>query len=195
MSGAMERGLIERAEIVMPARLFIYYHARTWNGDQGRDRGTFPRDAIKSMRRVGMPDEKHWPFWVSRTNKPPPWRAYKHAHDRRAPSAYYRIFDGEDGRVDAIIAALHAQNFVIFGTQFDFAFTSDVGPMIVGKPNGDLQGGHAMAIVGYYRDPTAGLVFEVVNSWGENYRDGGYVYLTEEYIRWALSRDFWVMAV
>lgn len=193
---AMRVGTIEREEIVLPSRLFIYHGARGWTGDEDVDLGTYNRNGVKTMRRIGMPDEEFWPFKVSKVNKQPSWKAYQHAHDRRGPAGYYRIFDASDGRIEAIIAALHAGHPVLFGTEIDRFFGRDGGPMTVERPaRSDTIGGHAIVIVGYYIDPDFGLVFEILNSYGKNYRDGGFVYFTEEYIRWALSRDFWVFAV
>lgn len=173
--------------------LHPYYHARRMAGPVVRDAGCYIRLACSSMVKLGIPDERHWPFRLLRVNRRPGWDAERHAHQRRG-GGYYGISDWGDGRVEAVRAALAAGHPVVFGTQVGRSFVPDVGPVVAGVPRDDepLAGGHAMVLVGYETRPD-GLVFRCLNSWGDRWRDGGTCWLTEEYVRWARTRDLTIV--
>ncbi|NQY04266.1 MAG: C1 family peptidase [Halieaceae bacterium] len=180
-----------------PSRLFIYFNSRRSHsgGPALFDNGTYLRTAAKAMERLGVPDESMWKFSQNpmRVNRRPSFAASMRGK-ARSDGNYYRILPGGDQRIKAIKAALLEGLPVAFGTLVTPDFLKSKGSHTIDKPSDTAQfaGGHAMLIVGY--DVTdEGLVFEVRNSWGTGWRDDGYGWLTEDYIRWASSRDFQII--
>jgi C1A family cysteine protease len=112
------------------------------------------------------------------------------AHSRR-DGEYYWIFGNENARIVSIKSALSAGIPVCFGTIiYDAVLKTDgVGPIDKPTSSSSYLGGHAMCIVGYEQS-SSGLKFEILNSWGKDWGDGGFGWFTEDYIRWSLSRDF-----
>lgn len=172
------------------SRLFAYYHARAEHREQHRDSGTYLRTCAKALLRFGCPVESKWPFSTWQTlNKQPPAGAYRHAFDQRRLGAYYRIDAQGWARVDQVKAALASGYLVGFGTAIDQDFKKNDGPYSVGIPTGDFAGLHAMTLCGY---DDASQTFEILNSWGTDYRDGGFVRGTYDWIAWPGAQDFWV---
>jgi len=180
----------------IPSRLFIYYNARRYHSGHRIDHGTSIRLACKGLKHYGVPDERFWGFSVNplRINRRPGWEAYGMGFGRRL-GEYYRILDYGDGRVQAIRTAISNGYPVVFGTAIARTFADDEGSTVINRPEegADIMGNHAMLIVGYARTNSGGNLFEVLNSWGEGWRDRGFCFLTEDYIRWGKSHDFTVM--
>ncbi len=180
-----------------PAVLCIYYPSRVEHeGRRVTDNGTYLRTAASALFKLGCPNDSEWPFSdrTAKVNRRPRMGATMRGMGRRG-GEYYRILEAGDGRITAIKAALHAGHPVCFGTRVNNAFLSSNGPSLIEIPGGigDFAGGHAMVIVAYKHTDPAGTLFKVRNSWGTGWRDGGYAWLTEEYIRWFQSNDFQVI--
>lgn len=195
-------GAIQTAEIYrnipseIPSRLFMYANARLLHGAIRRDSGTHIRLCMKMLNRLGVPDEKYWPWSTkSRTvNRRPSWAASMRAHPRMG-GKYNRIFDLGENRSTAIKIAIDAALPVVFGTQVHQSFLSRKGPVVIENrfdSDDDIVGGHAMVIIGYKNSRANGLLFEVRNSWGPGWRDRGYCWMTEDFIR-SNARDLWVV--
>ncbi len=178
---------------LLVSRLFAYYNARAYHGAQGRDFGTYLRYCIKGLTKFGMPNEEEHPFSVLRVNRRPSWNSYRKAFDRRGPSGYYRIFDVQASRLSAIKASLNNGHPVCFGTGIDNAFFKASGSHVVERPRtADIVGGHAMVWVGY-RNKNGGDQFLTLNSWGRGYRDGGFFWMTDDYVTSPETRDLQVI--
>jgi len=163
--------------------LFLYYNSRAWHGDEHRDEGTYLRTCAQGLVRFGRAPDRLWPFDLRRVNDRPSWKAYRSAYDLRGPRGYYRIPSGD---LAAVRSAIAAGKPVVFGMSVDLAFLADDGPSVIGDPEGRAAGGHAMCIVGYEGDN-----FEIVNSWGIGWRDGGFAWLTAN--RLATATDLWAV--
>lgn len=180
------------------SRLFIYYNARRLHGAQRFDSGTYIRLAIKGLVKLGVPDEQYWKFSVNplRINRRPGWQPSMMAHPRRG-GEYYSIFSEGKARTTAIKAAIVAGYPVVFGTPVSRQFMNNQGPRIIDRPTDvvgeSIVGRHAMLIVGYEHDDFYGTVFEVLNSWGTDWKDGGFCKLSEDYVRWDLTRDLTIL--
>lgn len=178
-----------------PSRMFIYYIARLKREKPPlSDDGTYIRDAFKQLGKLGVPDEKYWPFKVKRVNDKPagfnPWAKA----DPRKDGEYLAITGTGDVLVQRIKTALNDGHAVVFGTQLAKSFMASNGPDVIDRPgSGDtLVGGHAMVIIGY-RTQGGSAQFEVMNSWGTRWRDGGFCWFTERYITWGKTWDFTIV--
>lgn len=176
------------------SRLFGYYNSRRLHGAHRTDRGTYIRTAVKALHRFGVPDETAWPFSSSmfRVNRSPGWPAYMRAHPRRG-GTYYRLNGIGFDRVRQVRQALAAGLPVVFGTRIDESFLRNDGPAVVESPTGDFVGGHAMALIGFKWNAVHGWIYLVLNSWGRDWRQGGTVWFTENYLKSVLVRDLTVV--
>ncbi len=174
------------------SRLFAYYNARGVTYEEHVDAGTYLRSCAKALISLGCPAESVWPFSddPKTVNHHPPVNAYRLAHDFVKLEGYYRIFDHGPNRSLAVRAALAAGHLVGLGTVIDAAFMDSVGPVVVGVP-ADHYGKHAMAVCGYAR-VGGEWRFLLANSWGTGYRDGGFVWMREEYLCDDRTEDLWV---
>lgn len=182
-------------EFVPPSRLFIYYNSRAYHGAQWLDSGTYIRTAVKGLVKLGAPDEEYWKFSSNPllVNRRPGWNPYMMGHGRRS-GEYAWILDGGTKRVEAIQAALAAGYPVSFGTLVTKRFLNCDSGEPIDKPSSgeETLGGHALLIIGYKQD-VDGVLFEVLNSWGTDWGQGGFCWMTEDYIKWALSLDFCII--
>ena len=168
------------------SRLFVYSMARTLDGNLGKDEGTFIRSCFQVLSTFGIPEETIWPYEESKVFVSPSLIAQRSALGHKIHS-YYRIKSSGQDRLDEIVAALRAMKPVVFGTLVESSFQAGSGAAVVDPPKGATIGGHAMVVVGYI-----GGHFLVKNSWGSNWRDGGYVMLSDEYMAWPETWDLWV---
>lgn len=175
------------------SRMFIYTLARNMmdenkdnQGDVDKDDGTYIRLCFEVLSRFGICEESVWPYLTSKVYVLPSLVAMRQAFGHKIHS-YYRIKEEGKDKLDAIISALRSKHPVVFGTQIDKEFEKLNGPSTIDKPNGNISGSHAMIIVGYMNG-----LFKVKNSWGKYWRDGGYCYLTPEYVSWNETWDLWV---
>jgi C1A family cysteine protease len=148
------------------------------------------------MTKLGIPDEEYWEFSTSflKVNRRPPWNSYMMAHPRK-DGTYYKIYDVGEKRVPAIKAALAGSLPVVFGTEVSRAYLESEGPTELSRPSIDepIAGGHAQVIVGYEDTEDEGTRFRILNSWGEDWRDGGYIWMKEDYITWDSTRDLQIV--
>lgn len=191
---ARRRGWVgELAEL--GSRLFGYFNARAETGDERKDAGTYLRTYAAALSKNGRCAESIWPYRETWCNDRPSDRAYQRAKAMKGLRGYFRIFDQGDRRIKAIKDALDAGHPVVFGTLIDSDFMVEQGPSIVGVPSlNHIEGPHALLIVGY-RIENGKTLFKVLNSWGEGWRDAGFVEFTEEYIVWAKTEDLWVASL
>jgi C1A family cysteine protease len=76
---------------------------------------------------------------------------------------------------------------VTFGTLLGDEWSGYEGETLTIPKNPD--GGHAMVVVGWDSQRSA---FIVKNSWGKYWGDGGYCYMSPEYMGWRNTWDLWV---
>lgn len=173
----------------VPSRLFMYFNSRRMDDDPVTLSGTYIRSCFKMIQKLGVPDEKYWPYSTktSTVNRRPGWGAYSQSY-HRIGGKYYTIQSYGDERLYEIRQAIDSGYPVVFGTMVDKAFLSSKGPVEVTRPSNNIVGGHAMAITGYQiRDGKWYL--EIVNSWGSGWRNNGTVFFHEDYIRWSRTHD------
>lgn len=169
------------------SRLFAYYVSRASHGWQRRDEGTYIRSCFSALNKLGFPAEDAWPYDTKRVNRQPGFKAIQRAMDQRKPTVYTRIYEAGSARVDMVKRALAAGNLVVFGTDIDATFYS-VREEVKGPPTEQIIGGHAMTLIGYTGD-----VFEVANSWGEDWGVKGRFSMSAEWVRWNGTRDLWIV--
>jgi hypothetical protein len=179
------------------SRLYAYYHARR---EEGRgaivaDNGTYLRTCAEGLGKFGVPDEKWWPFstFSLTVNQRPNYKALSEAHPRMG-GKYARIYEYAIDRVQAVKNALVAGHPVAFGTLIADSFMGARGNLHVDlpRPAERIAGGHAMCLVGWKTEKSK-TWFRVLNSWGSGWRDGGLVWMSEDYIASSTTTDLHVI--
>lgn len=189
-------GITEVPELV--SRLFLYYLARATQGGQNVDSGTWLRLIFEVLNKFGFCPESVWPYSDSTLGQLPPFtqlpthHAFAKAFDQRAPTEYRRIFETGYARIDVIKQAISQRHLVVFGTPVSKQFCQGAfDPTVALNPpnDADIAGGHAMALAAYDGDD-----FDIPNSWGVGFGDGGWVKFSADYLAWAQSNDFWIVS-
>lgn len=169
------------------SRLFVYTKARELHGELNKDAGTYISSCFKVLSRFGICTEKAWTYDSSKVFTTPSMLSLREATGHKIHS-YYSIQDTGDARCQAVIAALRARHPVVFGTQIPVGF-DQYTKGVLGVPKGAVEGGHAMIVVGWLSKMNA---FIVKNSWGSGWGDGGFWYMSPEFLAWDSTWDLWV---
>lgn len=177
------------------SRLWTYYLARAYDHETAYDYGTQIHHAFAALARYGLPPEEIWPYsdddapgaLFSRMPSPDAWRA---AFDAKLGLRAHRIMSAGRSRVDDVKRALGQRRLVVFGTAVSYEFCSGAfDPAVPLPPPVDLPiaGGHCMAVVDHVGDS-----FRVVNSWSEDWGNGGFWQMSADYLSWVETNDLWV---
>jgi C1A family cysteine protease len=146
-------------------------------------------DAMKVSAKLGVADEKLYPYLTTKFKLKPPASVF--ANGLLHQTLEYQKIDST--KPDVIKAALAEGLPVVFGsTLYEGYETLKPGNVM---PDPDLKrsivGGHCMALVGY---DSAKKQFLVRNSWGKSWGDNGHHWMSEKYIcSLSLTDDVWVL--
>lgn len=101
---------------------------------------------------------------------------------------YYRVINNDDCNVDYLRMWIASQGPVLalVDTDSQWVRTSEHNFEVYDEES--VDGGHAVAIVGYTKD-----YFIVRNSWGTEFCDNGYVYCSNEYITKAFCEAYGIV--
>jgi len=156
--------------------LWIYYNARKLSGLQDRDAGCYLRDVCKVLCNQGIALEEHWPFDASKVLTAPSAISNFFAGLFKQDS-YYRCYTVED-----IMEALTKGYSVMIGTAvFESYYKATGGDFTVKLPADGEQnyGGHAVSCQMVDRLNTR---VGVQGSWGTGFGNGGFYYLSYEFL-------------
>jgi hypothetical protein len=204
---ASGRFTLEQAQEIVEfaARLFWYYLARAISKEQHVDGGTFIRFVFQVANTFGFPPESAWSYSDDadpRTGKfasMPDSNAFRRAFDQKLASEsggspvvqYARIASTGYARVDDVKRALADEHLVVFGTDVSNKFCGDMsgnGGNPIDPPTGDIAGGHAMVWGGYDAHGA-----DTLNSWSEEFGDGGWCKFSWDYVASARTTDLWIV--
>ncbi len=178
-------------KLVRASRLFEYYATRKIEGTTREDSGATIRDAVKAAAQYGVVDESLWPYNIAQFTVNPPQNVWTAAATHKVTS-YHSITDGDIETMKSVIASGYP---VGFGFQvYDYMMSADMaskGFLPLPGPDEQLQGGHAVDLVGYDDSKKA---FLVRNSWGTSWGLQGYFWMVYDYVaNTQLASDFWVV--
>jgi C1A family cysteine protease len=178
----------DRTKAIMPSRLALYYSARAIRGWQRQDSGCYITDACKVAVKLGVAEEKLYPYKTSRVFLKPP--ASVEANALKHQAVEYQKLDSTNPKV--LMAALAEGHVIAFGSVLYENHTELVNNVM---PDPDLStkmiGGHAMALVGY---DLPSKTFLVRNSWGPQWGDNGHHAMSFKYITdRSLTDDVWII--
>lgn len=179
------------AKLEKCSRLFEYYATRKIEKTTSEDSGATIRDAVKTGNTYGVADEAAWPYDIAKFTTNPPTAVWSSAATHKVTS-YHSVADGDIETMKSVIAS----GFLVgFGFQvYDYFMGADMASkafLNVPTPTEQLQGGHAVCLVGY--DDTK-KAFLVRNSWGAGWGLAGYFWMSYDYVsNTQLASDFWVV--
>lgn len=176
-----------------PSRMFLYYNERKMEGTTNYDSGASIRDGIKSINKIGICEEKLWPYHVDYFTSKPGSTCYKEAKFHRG-IRYKRL---DNTNLNDLKACLSLGQPFIFGFAVYDSFEDPtcwnpkIDEMPIPNPNKEkLLGGHAVLAVGYSNKRKC---FIVRNSWGSSWGMSGYFFMPYRYITSEACSDFWVL--
>jgi C1A family cysteine protease len=174
---------------ITPSRLMLYYGAREIEGTTSADDGAFIRDIFKAMAKVGVAPESVWAYDESKVVTRPSAQAYDEG--KKTLAVVYRALDNTNlDELKTCIALGHPfeLGFTVYN-QFMFGSWKEMMPMP--KPGENILGGHAVTAVGY--DDTR-KAFRIKNSWGTDWKSGGYFWMPYAFITSPdYCDDFWML--
>lgn len=172
----------------MPSRLFIYYGERQIECSVEYDSGAEIRDGFKVIAKLGVPDEKLWPYDIGQFTTQPNPAAYTDALQHQCIT-YAAVLQSEFSVKSTLAAGVP----VVFGFTVYQSFEDTGADGVVVPSGGAVLGGHAVMIVGY-RMIGSRLYYIVRNSWGSSWADGGYCYFPASWLTSIRhASDFWAI--
>jgi C1A family cysteine protease len=172
------------------SRLQLYFDERVVERDVSEDAGAEIRTGIKCAAKIGVGLEQFWPYENIMTNftQYPPKQVYESAKPFNAMK-YARVRVGARAVKNALALGFPVVIGLSLYANFDLPEVEKTG--VVPMPDGKMDGGHCLYVVGYGQKPG---YFTVRNSWGVDWGDKGDCYFPEEYIGSAkYGSDYWVI--
>ena len=166
---------IDATKVFSPS--FIYNQC-----NNGRDGGVFYPDAFNLLSQDGVATWADMPYDGHDFKTQP--SAEAKARAKRFRIDFWRKINTQDTK--EIKAHLNAGFPVLIGAKVDEAFTK----LAAGKTWNSLGqplGGHAMIVVGYDDDKRA---FRIMNSWGQNWCDGGFCWVDYNFFRQVVNEAY-----
>jgi C1A family cysteine protease len=174
---------------------FLYKVARNRLRKLG-DTGADLRTNLKVLVQFGVPSEEYWPYEIDKFDEEP--TAFLYGLSKPIPNLrYFRLdepnTDGETtwGTVKSFLAAGFP---IAFGFSVPSSLTTAAN--IPYRPSFDsARGGQAVVAVGYQTNHSrrGQDALLIRNSWGSEWGDNGYGWLSVAYVRNQLAREFWTV--
>ena len=140
------------------------------------EEGTYPRVAMKMLLNYGVSPEAYWPYRPHQKDHP------KTGADKVAKryriKAYARLSGTEEMKRSLLVNGPFLAGVEVFASWFTKK-VEDTGIIPMPNKKDELQGGHAICIMGY---DDSEKIFKFKNSWTDSWGDKGYGYLPYAYM-------------
>jgi C1A family cysteine protease len=155
---------------------FIYKQIKT-NGDNDCKLGSSISDALDIMKTKGVckytdMTEKNCPTYISADIF---LKASKYKIKDYAK--IFGMFDSKEFKINAVKKSISQNNPVIIGMNTPSSFYKATGEWQPSESSSLVYGGHAMCVIGY-DDNKYGGAFEIMNSWGDFWGNGGFIWIS-----------------
>ena len=157
------------------SRLFVYYNSRLLENYVNEDVGAYVHNGIKAVDRFGVCKESIWPYNIHMFAVEPTNIAYNEANNRKLK--FYSKVDNPTQIIEALDNGLPVVIGVFLFDGFD-QVTKSSPILAMPRAEEETDGGHAMCVTGYDKQKE---LFKVRNSFGTNWGENGYCYITFDY--------------
>jgi len=170
---------------------FLYYVTRVdiEKTSPNDDSGAYLRDTLQAMIKYGVSTEKSFPYNTRLYYQKPDEKVYSEALNYQVQT-YASIKGNGNELLQTIKKLLQGGSPFIGGVTCFQNFLMDKKGVIP-QPSGKIIGGHALLFIGY--DDKKSLI-KFKNSWGKNWGDLGYGYLSYSYFLSGLVSDLWTIS-
>ncbi len=153
---------------------FIYNQIKAY-GDNSCQRGSYIADAMKLMNTTGILKKNEFAYNSTNCTTKPTNYGIQKAKDHKIIT-FERLarWDNPYNLVGKVKKAIANKNPVVIG-MFKYGKLSGPGELWT-APSTPSAGGHAMVVVGY-DDTKHGGAFEIMNSWGTQFRNNGFFWV------------------
>lgn len=154
----------------------------------GVDEGAYMEDAGDLLKEIGAATLENFPYRPGDYRTQPDSKAIESAYPHRIRDwkTIYTRNDSKKYIVEKTKEYLNTEDLLVAGIKVGFKFNDpwkdEYGNAIVTTEN-DAKDGHAVTIVGYddnLETPDGQGAFKIVNSWGKDWGNDGFAYLTYE---------------
>lgn len=159
------------------SRLFIYYNSRLFDNSIKEDIGTYIRDGLKAASKYGVCNEKLWPYIEDKFDDQPTPACYVDAAQRLI-TRYETLYTLRD-----MLEVLNDSRPIVVGMYvYDDFISMGQKTSVIKVPNDNESAisAHAVTLVGY---DLPNQMFLAKNSFGKDWGDNGYFWITFEYVR------------
>lgn len=192
VTGAMNVVLeVEHQRTAPLSRFFLYQLCREVMGTKDEDSGTQSYIAVDRVGKVGICEERFFPYVDENMFAGIPPECYPEASDNKA-SAWFNLQGTGADRLEQLDVAVRSNHPIIFGTRVDSGIRSYTKGQILDVPTGAFIGGHEMVVVGI-RYVNGKRCWRIRNSWGAEYGDDGHLLITDAFMGWSRLVDLWLM--
>lgn len=180
-----------------PSRLFLYYNERRLENTISFDDGAIIRDGIKTMNKYGygIVDESMWPYDIEKFAHTPPQSVYDAAKANTIRD--YATLDGLPLEALKICIARGYPFTFGFDVYQNFEDYQKGQVLLLPSENEESLGGHCVVAAAYddnriAQDGEKGA-FGCPNSWGEDWGEDGWFWMSYKYMMSKLVSDKWMM--
>jgi C1A family cysteine protease len=157
------------------SRLFVYYNARLLENLHLEDDGIISiRNLMKASAKYGLCKESLWPYSEDRVLISPDAEAYHDASTRLITN--YRHINS----ITDMLEVLSLDKPIVLGINIFQGFMTPSEIIDLPDSGEEYIGGHAVSILGYREHDG---VFLIKNSFGPDWGNGGYSWLSFDYVR------------
>lgn len=185
------------------SRLFLYYNERALDligaantdikdvEELIDDTGATLSSGVKALSVFGICDEESYPYDVAKFSSRPSLALYAQALKHRV-----LVSQQLSQNLYSIKACLSSGTPVVFGFDVHESFMSEStakSGIVIDPPEKEqIVGAHAVVLCGY-DDTVDPKHFIVRNSWGDQWGDKGYCYMSQNFVMTNNCTDFWIL--
>lgn len=188
---AVAMGLGKPEDVPHGSELFSYIGGRAIDHTITSDIGTYFSSILGSMQVEGLPDQKFWPYDISKFAVRPPLIAYQAGFDFYKTVSAHRISEADDARERLVQQAIDQLRPVGIGLGIDHAFeNAEPGDILDAPKLTDIIGGHALKVKGYEKLRTINRTIYRIRNWWDDWGEDGEIFVTGAFL--AAANDVYV---
>lgn len=179
-----------KQNVIIPARLLIYYLTRQRENTIEVDSGANLRDVFDVINNFGFIDEKEYPYEIEKFKEAPSLDTLRLA---QLNNIQYHLI--KDKNLQAVKHCLASGKPIVFGFWvYDNFFAEEFkrNDWTLSYPSAydSFNGGHAVVAVGYDDEKQR---IKVLNSWGKDWGKNGYFYMDYKMFFSNKTIDLWTV--